>query len=131
MPQPSSESGTDKTIRLVSKNGGSPVKIGTRNGRQDLTVQPLVPTSVPGERDSYSSTALGEVVDRSTHAALARYTFGLSPAALAEAYVDWATHLATSPGKQMQLVQKGARKFVRLVHHVAECACGRGSEPCI
>ncbi len=49
------------------------------------------------ERDSYASTALGDVNDRSLHATAARFTLGLSPAALAAAYVDWATHLAGSP----------------------------------
>src|SRR5690242_20689489 len=50
------------------------------------------------ERDSYASTAFGEVVDRSLHAAVARFSAGLSPPALAEAYMDWAAHLASSPG---------------------------------
>lgn len=39
----------------------------------------------PFERDSYASTALGDVIDRSIHAAVSRWTAGLSPAALAEA----------------------------------------------
>ena len=44
-------------------------------------------------RDSYSATAAAEVLDRSFHAGLARYTSGISPAALTNAYVDWAIHL--------------------------------------
>jgi len=82
------------------------------------------------ERDSYASTAMGEVIDRSAHAALSRYTLGLSPAALAECYLDWATHLASSPGKQMQLAQKGVRKFARLAGYAPRCATA-GCEPCI
>ena len=35
-----------------------------------------------GERNSYAVTALADIVDRSTHASLARFTAGLSPAAL-------------------------------------------------
>ena len=34
-----------------------------------------------GERNSYAVTALADIVDRSTHASLARFTAGLSPAA--------------------------------------------------
>lgn len=45
------------------------------------------------ERDSYAVTAFSDIVDRSLHAAAVRFTLGLSPAALAEAYLDWATHL--------------------------------------
>src|SRR6185295_3263117 len=44
-------------------------------------------------RDSFSSTALAEIVDRSVHAATARFTAGLSPMMLISAYMDWAAHL--------------------------------------
>jgi polyhydroxyalkanoate synthase len=39
-------------------------------------------------RDSYAMTAFAEIVDRSLHATAARFTMGLSPAALAEAYLE-------------------------------------------
>jgi len=73
----------------------------------------------------------GEAVDRQVHAAIARLTLGLSPASLAEAFGDWAIHLAISPGKQSALVQKAVRKLVRLWLHTARCAGGVGEEPCI
>ncbi|MEL6103719.1 MAG: alpha/beta fold hydrolase [Pseudomonadota bacterium] len=44
-------------------------------------------------------------VDRAFHAALAQMTGGVSPAALGVAYLDWATHLAASPGKQAELAK--------------------------
>jgi polyhydroxyalkanoate synthase len=72
--------------------------------------------------DSYTATVLGEVFDRALHAGIARSTGGLSPAALAKAYWDWAAHLALSPGKQMQLVAKALRKNLRLANHLARCA---------
>jgi polyhydroxyalkanoate synthase len=53
-------------------------------------------------------------IDRLAHAMIARMTGGLSPAALAIAYLDWATHLGLSPGKQMQLLGKAARQWTRL-----------------
>ena len=68
---------------------------------------------LPFERDSFASNALGDVVDRSVHAATARLTGGISPATVAEAYMDWAIHLASSPGKQMLLAQKALRKSQR------------------
>ncbi len=83
-------------------------------------------------RDSYASTALGELIDRALHASVARFTAGLSPAALAEAYLDWAMHLAASPGKQMQLLEKSARKTIRLAHYLGRCAIeGQAATPCI
>jgi len=39
-------------------------------------------------RDSYAVTAFADIVDRSLHATAARFTMGLSPAALAESYLD-------------------------------------------
>ncbi len=64
--------------------------------------------------DSYASTAFAEIVDRSVHAATARFTAGLSPMALIGAYMDWAAHVAFAPGKQMRLVEKAVKKSMRL-----------------
>ena len=83
-------------------------------------------------RDSYAVTALADIIDRSLHAAAARFTLGASPAALAEAYFDWATHLAFSPGKRVQLVDKAARKAARLATYAYRCAAdGEKAAPCI
>jgi polyhydroxyalkanoate synthase len=79
------------------------------------------------ERDSYAVTAFSDIVDRSLHAAAARFTLGLSPAALAEAYLDWATHLLFAPGKQIQLIDKAIRKSVRLANYARHCALEQGS----
>jgi polyhydroxyalkanoate synthase len=85
-----------------------------------------------GERDSYGSTAFAELLDRATHASLAKATNGLSPASLIGAYLDWAAHLASSPGKRMQLMEKAWRKQLRLQHYLWSCALGiNGHRPCI
>ena len=47
-----------------------------------------------------------ETLDRIAHARLAKATSGISPSVLAEAWMDWAVHLATSPGKQLQMMQQ-------------------------
>ncbi len=86
----------------------------------------------PLERDSYASTALQEVLDKSIHAVAARATAGLSPSALAGAYADWMVHLATSPGKQLQLVEKAAKKTMRLANYAGRCFSGQEHiAPCI
>ena len=86
-----------------------------------------------GARDSYAVTALADIVDRSTHASVARFTAGLSPAALAEAYLDWATHLTFAPGKRMQLADKATRKAMRFASFAARCMLKGGAPhaPCI
>jgi len=77
--------------------------------------------------------ALGDVIDRALHATTALYTGGLSPAALAQAYWDWAIHLGASPGKRTQLVAKAARKAARFAEYLRHCALegGSGEHPCI
>jgi polyhydroxyalkanoate synthase len=83
-------------------------------------------------RDSYASTAFAEVVDRSLHAAIARFTAGVSPMTLIGAYSDWAAHLGFSPGKQLQLGEKALRKWLRLLTYASRNAFTmEAREPCI
>ncbi|MFM7657508.1 MAG: PHA/PHB synthase family protein [Burkholderiaceae bacterium] len=58
--------------------------------------------SPPGFLSEQDTKKLDEVV----HEQLARATAGLSPMSLALACIDWAMHLAVSPGKQLQLAQR-------------------------
>jgi polyhydroxyalkanoate synthase len=83
-------------------------------------------------RDSYASTALAEIIDRSVHAATARFTTGLSPMALMGAYLDWAAHLSFAPGKQAQLGEKAFKKWMRLANYASRSFWQGGEvEPCI
>jgi len=83
-------------------------------------------------RDSYGATAFAEALDRSLHAAMARFTAGVSPMTLIGAYADWASHLSYSPGKQLLLSEKAMRKWLRLVTYANRTALARdGREPCI
>src|SRR5215471_15280173 len=94
---------------------------------------PAIAANSPRElegRRSYLETALADIVDRSLHAAIARFTGGLSPAALAHAHLDWATHLAYAPGKRLELVDEAMRQAVRLVNYVNRCAMGGGAAEC-
>jgi len=63
-----------------------------------------------------------EALDKGLKAAIAKTTAGLSPIALAAAYSDWVLHLATSPGRQLQLVEKAAKKSTKLASYAATCA---------
>jgi polyhydroxyalkanoate synthase subunit PhaC len=84
------------------------------------------------DRDSHGVTALADITDRALHAATARFTAGVSPAALAEAYLDWAAHLAYAPGKRLQLVDKAMRKAMRFTNYMQKYAAARGkTEDCI
>jgi polyhydroxyalkanoate synthase len=70
-------------------------------------------------------------MDRAMRANLARATFGVSPAVLVMAYLDWLVHLALSPGKQLTLGEKALRKAVRLLVHAGRTVGGEDAEPCI
>ena len=71
-------------------------------------------------------------IDRSMHAALARLTGGLSPAAIASAWWDWAIHLAGSPGKQAQLSTKAWRKLARYgIWLATQAVRGEAGDCCI
>jgi polyhydroxyalkanoate synthase subunit PhaC len=84
------------------------------------------------DHDSYRVTALADIADRALHATTARFTAGVSPAAVAQAYLDWATHLAYAPGKRMQLLEKGIRKAARFTNYLQRCAMAGGQlEDCI
>jgi polyhydroxyalkanoate synthase len=70
-------------------------------------------------------------IDRLWHAQIAQMTLGLSPSALATAYADWAIHLASSPGKQWQLVIKAWRKTHKWVTYCYNSNINTQTEPCI
>ena len=67
--------------------------------------------------DEAEAAAHGFPADRLAHAWEAQFTAGLSPAALLEAFSDWAIHLANAPGKQADLVRRGFRKWLRFAYY--------------
>ncbi|NBJ13105.1 PHA/PHB synthase family protein [Microvirga arsenatis] len=92
-------------------------------------------TAPPRPLDTWNDAELHQLrdsLDHIAHAGLARLTGGLSPAAVAGAFMDWAVHMMISPGKQVELAAKGARAWERLAQYAAQCsAAGRTVEPCI
>jgi len=80
-----------------------PAEEDPRLGREDATqVQPL-------EADE------SHPADRAFHAALARFSGGISPIALLLAYTDWLSHLATSPQRQLEISQAAVQDARRLL----------------
>jgi len=74
-----------------------------------VSVLPIIPnaapedvTPLPGVTNDQAAGA--NAIDRAFHAMLARFTGGLSPAAVALAFADWQLHFLVSPGKQATLV---------------------------
>ena len=90
-----------------------------------------VPAAPPVPDHAASADAEGPTpADRMLHAALGRVTSGISPAALALAWLDWTLHLAQSPGKWARLTEKAWRKAGRFGEYAARAAAGQAA-PCI
>jgi len=70
-------------------------------------------------------------LDRTIHANMARFTMGISPVSLAQAYYDWATHLLASPAKLGRLVEKSGRKNFRLLNYLPAAVNHPEQPPCI
>lgn len=129
---------TDETIPapLQRAPGGKALALRGEKARVALPRKSLPapsPISVCYE-DRDASAAFAEILDRFFHAGLARFTSGLSPAALLKAYFDWLIHLTAAPGKQMQLVYKAQTKCMRFANYAARQTFGDGrgdDEGCI
>jgi len=89
-----------------------------------------VPLSPPIEEPRLAEPVPLANVDRALRAAVARASRGIAWPSLLAAYSDWFFHLATAPGKQMELVAKAARKSARLARYAVESAIA-SCEACI
>jgi len=83
------------------------------------------------EKGSYSAHPGGPTLDRLMQAWLGRLTLGISPASLMSAYFDWLVHLAISPGKQGELMEKAVREAMQFNLHVFRNAFDFAAEPYI
>lgn len=93
--------------RAVAPSIEALVEAPSRNSFEVAELAPL-PNAVPAY----------ELIDRSIRAAIARWTGGLSPAALALAFADWQVHFAASPAKRFALAQDAIGEALRLAEAI-------------
>ena len=123
-----------------SKNGktgrdqanGAQKKASTASTQNPSRKHPEPVTSVEQSRpwevpNSYSTMS----IDKAFKAHLARFTFGISPAGIVSKYFEWLAHLAVSPGKQLQLIEKAQRKSSRFMVYASSYARDPSTSPCI
>jgi len=84
----------------------------------------------PCVEESVGSEAFRSI-DRMREALAAQSTGGLSPASLAMAYFDWWIHLASAPGKRLELADKASRKAARLWSYLGAVSSHADTPPCI
>jgi polyhydroxyalkanoate synthase subunit PhaC len=101
-----------------------------RKQKPEHTADDGTPKRRESDRAALGSESLANF-DRMVNAAVGRFTLGLSPVAMGMAYYDWLLHLAGSPGKQFQLVEKAMRKNNRFAHHVVQSMTDPQTPPCI
>jgi polyhydroxyalkanoate synthase len=108
-----------------------------QKGQRGVTApQGMPPTPLPPEPPKEIAEALAfpasaRTIDHFFSAVLGRMTLGVSPAGFMTAYFEWLSHLLASPGKQIELMQKAARKATRFVVQAARAATDPETPPCI
>ncbi len=113
-----------KTERDKSADVSRPAAAPDRSNHLPPELGPLCAANTP---DRYSAVGL----DRVSKAALARMTQGISPYYVTSVFFNWWLHLASSPGKQAQLVEKAAQKSMQLGLAASNSVMGRDAKPCI
>lgn len=71
---------------------------------------PQAPTHRPQEAEPHKY----ETYDKVIRATMARMTSGLSPYAAAAAWTDWMAHLATAPGRQLEMMEQAQKNANKL-----------------
>jgi polyhydroxyalkanoate synthase len=88
------------------------------------------PQATAAERPARLPSVQGyENLDRLLHACQARLTYGISPAALRGAQMDWLVHLLNPPGKQLSLAQQAWQDGIRLGLYAGRLALGLKAGP--
>src|SRR5476651_124563 len=67
-------------------------------------------------------TTMAALLDPAAHAAWARQSGSLSPESIRQALADWASHLALSPGKRLDLLKLAGDEFTALTNYLRQGA---------
>jgi polyhydroxyalkanoate synthase len=106
---------------------------GGQDGPSEQNIVPMrLPTELPKElAEALTFPASARTIDHFFSAVLGRLTLGVSPAGFMSAYFEWLSHLVVSPGKQIELMQKAARKASRFVVQAARATTDPNTPPVI
>ncbi len=112
---------------MVSRRKEETTVVQLYPGKQDALAdhqRPRTEAEVPTPNVSPRPEAPEGELDRKFHAFIAGFTGGLSPMVLGSAWFDWASHLAASPGRQMELASMALLEAVKLVHEAKPMVSG-------
>ncbi len=125
--RPTSEESRQADARPSEDAGQKAVERAEARGELSAEPPEIVHPSPFDLPDRYSTRSL----DRAFNAHLARLTMGVSPYGLASTFFSWGVHLMGSPGKQVQLAEKAARKATRLGVYMTHLARDPHAPGCI
>jgi len=141
MTRKKSSRGGRPALRAAKKRAPRTAKPSSKRSTPATTkrapaAQSLPPTALPADPPKEIAEALAfpasaRTIDRFFSAVLGRLTLGVSPAGFMTAYFEWLSHLVASPGKQIELMQKAARKATRFVVQAARATTDPETPPCI
>jgi polyhydroxyalkanoate synthase len=94
-----------------------------------LALQPAETASNASAAQKPTLETASQILTRAVHAVISEGTFGLSLAALGDAFFDWGVHLALSSGKQVDLTQLAIAGAVDNLVFAARSAFGLLGEP--
>ena len=116
---------SNSRLRVVASRGGS-------NGKATAAAAPRarVPAIEPPSEEYLAEPVPLANYDRAIRAAVARASRGIAWPSLVSAWADWYWHLASAPGKQMELASKAQRKASRFALYALESLQGE-TAPCI
>jgi len=112
---------------LATINSAEPTEVASPLAKAPITPPSRKVRLEPRPIDSSARLEAAEMVDRATHAAIARLTQGTSPIATTIAQLDWAMNLAISPGKLGALADSAMHKWIELGRHVTETMLSGGA----
>ena len=85
---------------------------------------PAIETPCPDAPEPHAHAAL----DRGAIASLARFTGGMSPHAMIDAWSDWAMHIARAPGRQLELMERAQANAMKLGQYAVRQMMGQAPE---
>lgn len=105
----------------------------------DKPKQPLIVDACPLISNMHASRAAShepptnglsfENMDRTSRAAVGRFTNGISPYATGAAWFDWASHMVRAPGRQMELWLRAWNNSARVIRYAQRSLMNQQPEP--
>lgn len=83
------------------------------------------------EQDTGYKNASNLHLDRLINATIGKFTHGIAPLTIIDAFMDWGLHLYKSPGKQLELLEEAGRRYMDLMYYLSHAASNPKQECCI